>query len=140
MSERGKTAKAYLRRAYRLNQRIDSKLIQLAQLREMSVHITVSLNDMKVQSSSSKSRMEDTVIKILELESELNREIDALVDFKNEIRKVLDDIDNPEYRFLLEERYLCFRSWDKIAEDMGYGIDNVFKIHQKALNAVRVPK
>jgi hypothetical protein len=83
--------------------------------------------------------MEDTVIKIIEQEEELNAEIDELVDLKSEIRHIVDAVENPELRFILEERYLCFCSWEKIAADMDYGIDNVFKLHRKALETIRLP-
>lgn len=61
MSERGKKARVYLAQAYRLNQRIDSKLIQLQQLKDMALNVTTTLNDMKVQSSGSLTKMEEFV-------------------------------------------------------------------------------
>lgn len=134
------TAKQYLSQAYRLNQRIDGKLQQLAQLKDMAVHVTTTLNDMKVQSSPNLQKMESTILKIVQQEQELNDEIDRLVELKDEIRHVVDAVESQEQKFLLEERYLCFRSWEQIAAEMGYGIDNVFKLHRKALSAVVIPK
>ena len=139
MNDDRKRARTYLSQAYRLNQRIDSKLLQLSQLKDMAVHVTTTMNDMKVQSSPDMQKMETTVLKIIEQEKTLNDEIDQLVDLKSEIKKVIEDVESPEQRFLLEERYLCFRSWEKIAAEMDYGIDNVFKLHQKALATVEVP-
>ena len=36
----------------------------------------------------------------------------------------------------LEMRYLCYRSWEQIAVDMSYCIDNVYRLHRKALRLV----
>ena len=83
--------------------------------------------------------MADTVAKIVDLEAEINRDIDRLVDLKREIVGVIKSISNPEYQTLLEKRYLCFLTWEQIAVDMNYGIDNIYKLHSKALKCVAVP-
>ena len=37
-------------------------------------------------------------------------------------------------------RYICFRSWEEIADKMHCTVSNVFKVHSKALCCVVVPK
>lgn len=83
--------------------------------------------------------MEDAILKIINLQEHINHDIAMLVDLKAEIVKVIKEVKNPEYQTLLELRYLCFKTWEQIAVDMNYGIDNVFKLHQKALKCVVVP-
>ena len=85
------------------------------------------------------SLMADAVAKIIDLQAEINHDIDTLVDLKREIVSVIKSIENLEYQTLLEKRYLCFLPWEQIAVDMNYGIDNVFKLHKKALAQVVVP-
>lgn len=133
-------ARRYLSEAYRLDRRITNDLHQLEQLKSLATHVTSSLSEMKVQESHGRSRMEDTVIKIIDQERTIDGEIDALVDLKQEIREAIRAVPNLEEGFILEERYLCFRSWEEIASDMGYGIDNVFRLHRKALQHVKVPE
>ena len=84
--------------------------------------------------------MADVVGKIVDLQAEINRDIDRLVDLKREIVRVICSVDNPEYQTLLEKRYLCFMSWEQIAVEMNYGIDNIFRLHRKALAEVKVPE
>lgn len=84
--------------------------------------------------------MADTVCKIIDLQAEINRDIDALVELKREIIGAIKAVENPEYQTLLEKRYLCFLHWEQIAVDMNYGIDNIFKLHKKALPCVVVPE
>ena len=49
-------------------------------------------------------------------------------------------VDNPELQTLLELRYLCFMDWPDIASEMHCSESNVYKVHSRALRAVRVPK
>ena len=134
------TAKEYLSQAYRLDQRIDSKIEQVASLNDLATKCTTTISGMPHNPSRSTSPMADTIDKIINLQVEINRDIDALVDLKREIMTVVKAVDNPEYQTLLEKRYLCFLHWEQIAVDMNYGIDNIFKLHKKALACVVVPE
>ena len=59
----------------------------------------------------SESRMAEAVVKIIDLQNEINHDIDELVDLKREITRRVKSIPNTEYQFLLEKRYLCFMPW-----------------------------
>ena len=37
---------------------------------------------------------------------------------------------------LLEKRYLCFLSWEKIAVEMHYSIQHIYRMHDTALSCV----
>ena len=45
-------------------------------------------------------------------------------------------VQNTEYQTLLELRYLCFKSWEQIAVDMGYELRWLYRLHHRALDAV----
>ncbi len=45
-----------------------------------------------------------------------------------------------EQQTLLELRYLCFKTWEQIAVDMGYSIQNAYKVHDRALENIIIPK
>jgi hypothetical protein len=66
--------------------------------------------------------MADAVAKIVDLQAEINRDIDELVDLKKEISSIIKAVPSPELQTLLEKRYLCFQSWEIIAVDMGYSM------------------
>ena len=126
-------AKEYLSQAYRLDQRIDAKIEQVMSLRNLAAKATSTLSDVAPSGTRNVHRMEDIIMKIIDLENEINADIDALVALKHEIVKVIKSVPNLEYQTLLELRYLCFKSWEQIAVEMGYGIDNVYKLHRMAL-------
>ncbi|MEG1149598.1 MAG: hypothetical protein RSD98_13515, partial [Niameybacter sp.] len=64
----------------------------------------------------------------------------TLVDLKREFMFIIKKVNNFEYQTLLELRYLCFKTWEQIAVDMDYGIDNIYKLHQKALRIINIIK
>ena len=88
----------------------------------------------------SESRMAEAVVKIVDLQNEINHDIDELVDLKREITRRVKFIPNAEYQLLLEKRYLCFMPWEKIAVDMGYSIQHIYRLHDWALREFPVPR
>lgn len=129
-------AKAYLGQAYRIDKRINSKLEQIVSLRELATKATSTLSDTPVSGTRNIQSMEGIIAKMIDLENEINRDIDTLVDLKREFVAIIKKINNPEYQTLLELRYLCFKSWEQIAEEMGYSLQHIFRIHNKALKCI----
>ena len=82
------------------------------------------------------SKMEDTILKIITLQEEINSDIDVLVDLKKEIMTIIKKVENSEYRTLLENRYLSFLSWEKIAVEMKYSIQQVYRKRTDALKKI----
>ena len=134
------TARTYLSQSLRLNQQINSKLEQIQSLRELATKCTPFLTGMPKSPNQGSSVMADAVIKIVNLEAELQQDIDRLVDLKKEIMTVIKAVDNYECQTLLELRYLCFKSWEQIAVDMGYNVRHVYRLHDEALLKVSVPQ
>ena len=133
------TVKEYLGQAYRLDQRINSKLEQVASLNELATKCTGVLTGMPRNPNRGTSTMADAVAKIVDLQAEINRDIDRLVDLKREMVRLIKAVDNTEYQTLLELRYLCFKTWEQIAVDMGYSIQHIYRLREKAYDEIRVP-
>lgn len=95
------TAKEYLSQAYHLDKRIDSKIEQLKALNLLATKCTSTLSDMPKSQSISNSRLEDTVVKIIDLQEEINRDIDRPVDLKRDIVRAIKRVKKPEYQILL---------------------------------------
>lgn len=134
------TTKDYLGQAYRLDQRINSKLEQLASLNDLATKATTTLTGMPKNPNRASSNVADTIAKIIDLQIEINHDIDKLVDLKRDIVAVIKAVDNTECQTLLELRYLCFKSWEQIAVDMGYNVRHVYRMHDEAVSLVKVPK
>ena len=132
------TNKEYLAQAYRIDQRINSKLEQIISLRDLSTKATSTLSDMPGSATRNVRSMEGVIVKMIDLENEINEDIDTLVDLKKEIMGFIKNIDNLEQQTLLELRYLCFKTWEQISVDMGYSIQNAYKVHDKALENMSI--
>ena len=133
------TVKEYLGQAYRLDQRINSKLEQVASLNELATKCTSTLTGMPRNPNRGTSTMADAVGKIVDLQAEINRDIDRLVDLKREMVSLIKAVDNTEYQTLLELRYLCCKTWEQISVDMGYSIQHIYRLREKAYDEIRVP-
>ena len=133
------TAKEYLSQARYLDNRIKSKLLQIDSLNELATCCTPSYSDMPKSPNREGSRMESAILDIIELEDEISKDVVELVALKKEIIEVIKQVGNTEYQTLLEERYLCFITWEQIAVDMGYELRYIHKLHGKALEEVKVP-
>lgn len=134
------TAKEYLSQSLRLNQRINSKLEQIQSLRELATKCTSIITGMPRNPNHGGSTMADALMKIVDLETELQNDVNRLVDLKEEIMTVVKAVDNIECQTLLELRYLCFKSWEQIAVDMGYNVRHIYRLHDEALQKVRIPR
>jgi lambda repressor-like predicted transcriptional regulator len=134
------TAKEYLSQAWRVDKMITAKLEQVRTLQELAANASVTLSDMPSSGTRNVHRMEDIIAKIIDMKNEVQGDIGILVALRQDIVETVKRVDNPEYRMLLELRYLCFKPWDAIAADMQYSKQRVFQLHSAALEKITVPK
>ena len=130
------TATEYLGQAYRLDQRINSKLQQVESLRSLTRKVTASYDGETVFHTRNVTSLEDTIFRLMEAEEELNRQIDELVVLKMDISRMINRVRNESLRLILEKRYLCFLQWDQIAAEMHYSRRWVLKRHARAVEVV----
>ena len=91
------TAKEYLNQAWYLDQRINSKLEQIASLNTLALKATSTITGMPHSPNRASAEMEDTIAKIVDFQAEINEEIDALVDLKQEISKAIKAVPEQLY-------------------------------------------
>ena len=130
------TAKEYLSQAYRIDQRINSKIEQVQSLRNLAEKASATISDMPRSASPNIHRMQDFIAKALDLESEINADLCRLIDTKREIVTVIKCVENRERQTLLELRYLCFKTWEQIAVELHFDLRWVHRLHNRALNEV----
>ena len=130
-------AKEFLSGAFRMDQQVQSKLEQIEALRSLAEKMTIRITRDPVSRTPDPSGMENTVIRILEAEEELNRRIDALVEMKMRIGRVIEQVRDPTLRLILEKRYLLFERWDEISIDLDFTQRWTLMKHQDALDAVQ---
>ena len=132
-------AKEFLEQVRYVDRAIDSKLEQVYRLRNEATKATSLVSDMPRGGSPNLQRLEDTIVKIIDLEHEINRDIDRLVDMKTAARVSINQIANPDERLILELRYLCYKTWPEIAESMCFCESHIHRLHGLALLNFAVP-
>ena len=129
--------RGFLEQAYRIDQRINCKIEQVSALRSLASKATSTITDMPGSPNRNIHRMEDIILKIVDLENEINADIDELVDLKAEIMKLIKRVESIDGRLVLEKRYLCFEKWEQIAVEMGFSTRQVYRVHDRAIGEIK---
>lgn len=130
-------AKEYLSQALWLDKIVNSKLEQLETLWAMATRMTARYSQVKVAGGNvSKNPVEKTIAKIADLQENINKDIDRFIDLKFEILEIIKQVRDPIDQIILEMRYINCKSWDEVAENLGYNRSTIFRIHGKILKEV----
>lgn len=124
----------YLSKAFRLENFINAKLEQKQRTFEMATKATSTLSLASVGGSTEQSKVENYVVKFVDLENEINKAIDELVEIKLNISRAIGKVKDDNLRLVLELRYSNFMKWEQISVDMNYGCKQVKRLHKKALS------
>ena len=127
------TAKEYLNQLIAMDNAINRKQQRLATLRDVAMNTTPNYADEAVQRTREKNPLENIMSKIVDLDREIDEDIDALVDFKAEVREKLDKIADERYKRILWLRYADRKTWRYIALELNFTIRYIHKMHLKAL-------
>ena len=127
-------SKEYLQQLKLLDMKIDQKLKQKEDLRQIT-QATGALDYSKdrVQTSPSGDALSNAVIKYLSLEEEIDRQIDQFVDLKNQIINQIQGLKDVNYVQVLFKRYVEYKKLEVIAVEMDYTYPYVRALHGYAL-------
>ena len=135
-------ARKYLSQARHLNNRIKSYENELEYINTIALGPsgpTYSQNKIK-QAPSREAPFIRYIDKIMELEKIINDEIDKLIELKHQIAMTIAELGDTKLEIILRERYINCRNWEDIAIDLAYSQVYLFKLHQKAIKLIKVPK
>ena len=130
------TAKQFLSQARRIDKRIDNYVEEIAQLLTLATKTTPSNAQERVQSSGTGDKVGDGASKIADLQREMDEWLDELLIKKEEIRKVIEQVDDTDCYDLLYKRYILYKKWEQIAVDKDITTMGVWKMHGRALKKV----
>lgn len=129
-------AKEYLEQIQLCDRHINNKIEELSRLNSLALKVTSSMKQVAVFGSGSQDKVGDAVSKIIDLQREINEDIDRFCDMKNERRKLIEQIKDPNQLDVLSKKYLLYETLEQIACEMGFTYRNVCYIHGRALQAV----
>ena len=133
------TVKDYLSKGFRLEVRIRNKLELLKYYNSLAETARrARLGIVSRTGDWQKHSVDNSIVIIETVQAELSEDINELIDLKSDIMKKIKKIDNPDYQAVLELRYICNKPWEEIAELLGYSVNNVFRLHRKALDCIEL--
>ena len=112
---------------------IDSKNRQLAQLKRYCTTIKSFDYSKEKTNGGKKQDFSDTVDKIIDLENEINKDIDDLIDKKIKMSDFIKSVLTGNEYAVIQMRYFEELNWLEIAIKLNYTEINIYKIHGKAL-------
>ena len=127
------TTKQYLSQIGRYERMIDDKLTELYRLRQIASSISISVSDDKIMSSGSQDKMGDAVAKIVDLEKSVEDTITKYTETRQKIIMQIDNIPDINAYSVLFNRYVANKSFEKIADSIGYSVRQIIRIHGIAL-------
>lgn len=133
------TVKEYLSRGWMIERRIRMAEERLGRL-SMRAAALKSYAPRKKRGGRRVQEWTEAVDAMCDAERALFAEIAALYQTQAEVRAAIDTVEDVRLRALLEYRYLCYMTWPRVAEMMGYELRTVTRLHGKALRAVRLPE
>lgn len=130
------TAREYINQAFFIDKEINENILELEALKSEMCRCTQVFSDIQGEhnSNSSESRLLAYIDKHNKLQKTINNDIDRLIDIKTDIRNKIMKIPESKYKIVLAKRYILFKKWEKIQEEMGYAeTSSIHKLHRKAI-------
>lgn len=125
--------KEELRELRHLDILINTKQSQIDDLRAKVRYLQATDYGRDRVQTSNKNTIEDLILKICDMEIELEKDIDLLIDKKKDAILEINSIKDLRYRTILELRYLKSKKWEEIAFETGYEYSWVLRLHGEAL-------
>ena len=126
--------KKYLQQIRIFDTRIRQKRDLYIEIRESALSVgSIRYDKEQVQTSKSGDTLEKNVIRYLELEEQLEKESEELLNLKNKIINEIQSLDDDRFINILYKRYVEYKSYELIAVEMNYSFDYVKELHRDAL-------
>ena len=106
MKKTHEKAKRYLRTVRKMNVDVDNEVLEMARLRALAEKINSHISEAKVQASGSQSRLEDTVLKLIEQEKKVSASVDKLMERQETIMVQIDGLDDEYSRKVLRMYFI----------------------------------
>ena len=130
-------AKEYLGQAYRLDQHINDRLMQLSQLRALTQRITTAYDGEVVSRTRNVHALEDSVIRLMEAEQEYVEAERQYSDLRNQVCSLLQRLDDPMNADILRLRYVEHKRMPAIAKELHLSRSSIYSRHEIALSELQ---
>lgn len=126
-----------LKNIKKLDKLIEEKTTEIDRLRTLATKVNQCSEGERVQTSSAGDKISEYVVKIVDLQNEINEDIKKLVDLKRDCIKYIDTLDDPILIGILYKRYFEYKTWENIAEELGITRQWASKKHKKFVKSLK---
>ncbi len=130
------TTKQFLRRVRGIDRRIEREEEELTRLRAKVE--AGRMSDLTGMPRGGASDWTDTVHALIELERRVNARIREMCQVKGRAIDMIDRVEDGRYRELLDCYYIKGMTWEQVAHEMHLDLRWVYRLHGRALRAVRI--
>jgi RinA family phage transcriptional activator len=128
----------YLKRYINLDREIDRKLEEVARLRSKLTRVTEVFTAEPKGGGSIYGKTEEILVKIVDLEHEIDADVDRLVAVRDSIKSIIEAVEDDRERLLLQYRYLDGKTFEWIAAQMHYSWRQIHRLHSRALTNLKM--
>lgn len=113
---------------------IDQITKELQRWQDLATRISPSYSDMPHGGGSDK--VQTAAVEVAELTDKLNQKLHQAIMVQENIKKLLESLDDIKLRHLMSYRYINGMRWEEIAVRMDFNYRWVLRLHRKALNQI----
>ena len=129
------TAREFLKQSLKVKCKLDCKLEQVQELKDLANRITPVFNGTPTVSNKCLSKLESAIVNLQDQSEILGEDVVKYLKIRAEIADTIKAVVDENERLILEYRYLTFRTWKKIAAAMNISLSKVYQLHVKALDS-----
>lgn len=124
----------YLNQYRIMHMEIDQITKELQRWQDLATRISPSYSDMPHGGGSDK--VQTAAVEVAELTDKLNQKLHQAIMVQENIKKLLESLDDIKLRQLMSYRYINGMRWEEIAVRMDFNYRWVLRLHRKALNQI----
>jgi len=128
--------KKFLNQLKKLDKMIENKLAEKERWKAIATGTTAPIGGDRVQTSGSKQKMEDAVIRYVSIDKEIDEQIDKLVETRQEIISIIERLNATEYD-VLHKIYVQYFTLYEVADSYGNTYSWATTVHGRALKQVQ---
>ena len=127
------TGKEFLNSILESRRILDGKLEKFKHLQAMATKITGAISGTPTVSDKNFSRIESAVVNALQQSDDVTDEVTNYFNLYQQAEMLVAKVPTIDERLILNYRYLCGNSWQKIADKMQVSLRYVYQLHGNAL-------
>lgn len=126
----------YLKRIIELAALIYCKQVRIQGLWSSVTYPGISYEE-RVQSTRDFNKHSDKILKIIELEEEVEKMAKEMTERQNVVKEAAAKLENEEIARVITLRYIDLKSWDEIAKEIEKSTRWAMKLHSKGIKNLK---